>query len=474
MTAGRSPPTSASSSTARTRTWRSCRRRTSSACNRTSTRSPSPSRARHHDDRLHPPQLPLVRGPGRRRPSPEARHGPRPRRADPLGPGLPHGGEGLLLPRLPGRLGLLVGYLARLSRHLHARPPDGRRLAGGDPPRVGSLLTRAALAAGPLHPHRHRAALPLRVGPPGPDESGPRPAPQGAVLLLLGRRSGPMVLLPPAGRLLRHLELPGLEAQQPVATPGRNPGPVPDEPHAGDLRPRPDHLRAVADLRVGRLADVAAAALVLDHLRLLPGGQPGDRGLRLPDRHRRAALAQRHDGGDLPAAALPRLGQAPLRLRDDLDVLLLLAVADHLGGQPAGGDLVLPRPHPRRLRPRHPADRALPFCGAVLTAAVARPQAQRPRSRPGGGDAADHALGRAVLAGRAGVPREARGQLLALRGGAAAHRRHLARPFLPRAQFPAAAADPRPLSAGGDRPWPAPLIPTSRASACTARASSTS
>src|SRR5436305_2948482 len=471
MTARRSPPTSASSSTARTRirrTWRACRPRIRRRCRTTSTRGPSPNRARHHDDRSPPPQLPRVRGPGRRGLSPHPRPGPRRRRAARLDRGLlPR--AGLLLPRRPGRLRLLGGHLARLPGHLHAGPPVGRRLAGGDPPRAGGLGAGPAGAADLPLPsaalRRHVQAL--RVGAAGQGEGRPRPAAQAG----LPQSDG---LLRPAGPVFRDLDRPGLLAQQPVAAAGPDPGPVADQPHEDDLRPRPDHLRAVADLRVGRLADVAAAALVLDHLRLLPGGQPGARGLRLPDRHRRAALAQRHDGGDLPAAPFPRLGQAPLRLRDDLDVFLLLAVADHLGGQPAGGDLVLPRPPPRRLRPGHPADRAVPLRGAVLPAAVARPQAQRPLPYPGGGGAAGHALGRAVLAGRAGVPREARRELLALRGGAAAHRRRLALLLLEGPELPAAAPDPRPLSGGGDRPWPAPLIPARPAPACTARASSTS
>ncbi len=50
---------------------------------------------------------------------------------------------------------------------------------------------------------------------------------------------------------------------------------------------RPARLRPGGHLRLGRLADVAPAALVLDHLRRLPDGQPGARGARLPD-HRGA------------------------------------------------------------------------------------------------------------------------------------------------------------------------------------------
>ena len=52
------------------------------------------------------------------------------------------------------------------------------------------------------------------------------------------------------------------------------------------------------------------------------------------------------------AGALPRPRQPDARVRDAVGVLLVLAVPDHLVGQPAGGDRVVPAPAADRLARR--------------------------------------------------------------------------------------------------------------------------
>ena len=137
-------------------------------------------------------------------------------------------------------------------------------------------------------------------------------------------------------------------------------------------------LYAVAStFAVDRLADVARPALVLDHLRPAvphPAGAGGD-GLRPA-----ADGVDVEDAADVAHRARqrhPRLRQVPARLRDDLGLLLVLAVPDHLVGEPARGDSLVSRTHEPRLGVvQHPAHRR-PVLPAVLPAAVARPQADR-------------------------------------------------------------------------------------------------
>ena len=102
-------------------------------------------------------------------------------------------------------------------------------------------------------------------------------------------------------------------------------------------------LRGRLDLRRRRLDDVARPALVLDHLRAAvpdPAGAGGDRlraaadGLDVEDA---ADVAHR------PPRRHPRLRQVPAHLRDGLGLLLVLAVPDHLVGEPARGDSLVPR-----------------------------------------------------------------------------------------------------------------------------------
>ncbi len=101
----------------------------------------------------------------------------------------------------------------------------------------------------------------------------------------------------------------------------------------GLARLRPDgHLRRV------RLDDVARAALVLDDLRRADHGRPGPDRAGVPDRRAGVAepppAARRHRR----ARALPRSREPDARVRDAVGVLLVLAVPDHLVGQPARGD----------------------------------------------------------------------------------------------------------------------------------------
>src|SRR6202035_5594097 len=101
--------------------------------------------------------------------------------------------------------------------------------------------------------------------------------------------------------------------------------------------------------------------------------------------------------------ALPRLWQAVPGVDDDVDLHLLLAVPDHLGGQPAGRDLLVPAPHPERLGGDRRDRGLVSLRAAVRAAAVARLQAAAALAGPACRlDAAD-APGGPVLAGRAGL-----------------------------------------------------------------------
>ena len=119
--------------------------------------------------------------------------------------------------------------------------------------------------------------------------------------------------------------------------------------HAAAERRRPARLRPDDHLRVVRLADVARAALVLDHLRRADHRRPGTVGAGVP--HRRAGVAQppRAARSHHRPRALPRPRQPDARVRHAVGVLLVLAVPDHLVRQPAGRNRVVHAPAADRL-----------------------------------------------------------------------------------------------------------------------------
>ena len=83
-------------------------------------------------------------------------------------------------------------------------------------------------------------------------------------------------------------------------------------------------------LRRHGLDHVAGAGVVLDHVRRLVPGRPRSLGPGVPDRGRRLAVRPRADDAALPEGPLPRLGQADARLHAAVDLLLAVAVPDHL------------------------------------------------------------------------------------------------------------------------------------------------
>src|SRR4029450_7753379 len=102
-------------------------------------------------------------------------------------------------------------------------------------------------------------------------------------------------------------------------------------------------------LLLGGLGDVPRRPLVLDHLRRAVHGRPGAVG---DGPGHRAARPPGHAGAAVAwgaAPGVPRPGQAAVRLRDVVGLHLPLAVPDHLVGQPAGGDPLVPAPAPGRL-----------------------------------------------------------------------------------------------------------------------------
>ena len=102
------------------------------------------------------------------------------------------------------------------------------------------------------------------------------------------------------------------------------------------VRRRAAALRPHRDLRRRRLDDVARPALVLDHLRAALHRRPGAVGAGLRDRRAGDAVA-----GSAPLdrrrqpVALPRPRQAALRLHHAVGLPVVLAVPDHLVGEPA-------------------------------------------------------------------------------------------------------------------------------------------
>ena len=174
--------------------------------------------------------------------------------------------------------------------------------------------------------------------------------------------------------------------------------------HAAVERRRSRHLRRHHHIRVVRLDDVARAALVLDNLRRADHGWTGAVVAGVPDHRARVAQPPRAARSHRRAGALPRSRQPDARVRDALGVLLVLAVPDHLGRQPAARDHVVSAPDADGVAAdRNRAD-AVPLRGAVRRAAVPHGQAASRSARPACGRRARCAPRRSVLAHRARVP----------------------------------------------------------------------
>src|SRR5262249_55139575 len=140
------------------------------------------------------------------------------------------------------------------------------------------------------------------------------------------------------------------------------------------------------------------------------------------------------------AAPLPRSRQPDDGLRDAVGLRLVLAVPDHLVGQPAGGDPLVPDAHRSDVAGSGRGAGAVPLrralrgpARAALEAERARPGAPRRAALPG-------ALPRLHLVDRAGLPRD-RGHALraalAGRGGARDALLAVARPVHPQPARPA-------------------------------------
>ena len=105
------------------------------------------------------------------------------------------------------------------------------------------------------------------------------------------------------------------------------------------------------------------------------------------------------------ARALPRPRQPDARLRDAVGVLLVLAVPDHLVGQPAGGDQLVPAPAADRLAAgRRCVLVVFHFAVPFVAAAVARVKRAAELLVKVAAGILVAAPGRSVLADRAGVP----------------------------------------------------------------------
>ena len=181
------------------------------------------------------------------------------------------------------------------------------------------------------------------------------------------------------GALLRGLERARVLPEQVVARAGPRPATRASPRRmqvlsgGGLLALRPDD-----DVRVVRLGDVARAALVLDDLRHALHGRPGADRARVPDRHAGVAEPPRRRSTTIVAPAhFHDLGNLMLAFVDAVGLLLVLAVPDHLVGQPAGGDHLVPAPAAHRLAlHRRWRSWSFHFARAVPGAAVARRQAR--------------------------------------------------------------------------------------------------
>ena len=171
-------------------------------------------------------------------------------------------------------------------------------------------------------------------------------------------------------------------------------------PDAAAERRRAARLRPDDDVRVVRLADVARAALVLDDLRRADHRRPGAVGARVPDhRARRGSAAAPPLDRDRRRRALPRPRQPDARLRDAVGVLLVLAVPDHLVGQPAGGDRLVPAPAADRLarRRRRAGRRSTSPCRSSLL--LSRDGEARARSCSSRSPSASWSCGSSICSG---------------------------------------------------------------------------
>ena len=231
-----------------------------------------------------------------------------------------------------------VGVALGLARPPDAPPPVARRLGPGHPPR--SSRPRRA-------PCRCSLVLFLPIASACSTSSrgaGPR---RSATPSCSTRCCTSTAVLPrPGGPLLRVLVRLRLRPLAPVAAPGRD-------------RRRPGSSAACSRSPgpAFRLFVLLATIAGVDWLMSLDPHwfstiygvyfliAPGARRARLhrPGRGLARRAASRWTRVR-PAAALPRLRQAAPRLRHAVGLLLLLAVPDHLVGQPAGGDHLLPEP----------------------------------------------------------------------------------------------------------------------------------
>src|SRR4029079_4651919 len=138
-----------------------------------------------------------------------------------------------------------------------------------------------------------------------------------------------------------------------------------------DQRAGTPDLRAAADAGGRGLDHVAHAALVLDGVWPDPRRGPGivragARGGGAGHSHR-----ARPDERTAQGPPFPRPRQVDAGVRDAVGVSLLLAIPDHLGGQPAGGNPVLPRWDAGGMELPEPGPHLRPLHPAVLPAAVA-------------------------------------------------------------------------------------------------------
>src|ERR1017187_9712024 len=197
--------------------------------------------------------------------------------------------------------------------------------------------------------------------------------------------------------VFRDLDRHGVGAEQAVGAAGRAADCVELSALSAFQRHWIAAVRAVDFVCQRGLGDVARSALGIDHLRHDFHGGRRTVGAGVLHHHADGADGLQPVPRNHQADTVSGSGQTDAGVRDAVRLLLVLAVADHLGGQPAGRNQLLPEPHPWRMGHRGAGDYPVPLCAALRAAAVEGTQEGWPPVDLAGCAADVHAAGGHLL-----------------------------------------------------------------------------
>src|ERR1035441_4811616 len=277
--------------------------------------------------------------------------------------------------RLSDRLHFLAGSQSRLPGFVDGAVPFRRTVGLSAAPGIRSRLQMPSADVRVVSADPVGAPPSLRVD----DRSGAHRA-QWLVPahLGLGRLDRPL------DPLFRHLGMVCLHADSPWRSTGPPSAAGRFAPLPGAKRPGAGAVFLDGVIRRGGLGHVARSPLGLDHLwaHLHRRARPVGTGVWGCDAH--AVYALQPVSRNHQADAVPRYRQIDADVRDVVRLLLLFAVAHHLGGQSAGRDWLVSAPHTRGMG-RGGADyHSVSLCPALRAAIVAGTQTRRqPHDWPG-------------------------------------------------------------------------------------------